>query len=529
MQFKHLGALFSKTLLLALAKPKTAILAVTAFSIFGFYGGSQLTEQFFPVSDRDMFTIEVYLPQSASIEATETLTRKLDALLQQKEHLQSVQWFVGSSSPSFYYNLIPRKDGSAFFAQAMVTMDHFTSANALVPKLQIEVDALFPEGQIIVRKLEQGPPFDAPVEYRIVGPNLNTLKQLGDELRLLMASITTVKHTRATLGDVTPKAVVNVNETEAKRLGLSLRQVSAQLHHALDGVVHSSVLETTEELPVRIRIGEAARDNLASLLSLNIVSPVASDTADYPGIALSSIATIELQPSHSDIPRRNGERVNTIQAYLRDGVLPASVVQEMDAKLAQGALPLPAGYRLEKGGESEKRNDAVGDLMIYVGVIVTLLVVVVVLSFNSFRLSGIIFAVAIQAAGFGLLSVYIMGYAFGFTVIIALLGLIGLAINAAIVILAELKANPQAIEGEASAISQCVQLCARHISSTTITTLGGFMPLILSGGGFWPPFAIAIAGGTVFTTLLSFFFVPAVFMLMAKHRAFELSSPTAAS
>lgn len=528
IQLEAVSQAFARSLRAALNKPKLTLLGVTAFSLFGFYGGSQLTEQFFPVSDRDMFNIEVYLPESASITATESLTRRLDAHLQKKNHLETVQWFIGASSPSYYYNLVPSKDGSPFFAQAMVTMDHFSNANALIPQLQIELDALFPEAQILVRKLEQGPPFNAPVEYRIVGPNLQTLKRLGDELRLLMSDINSVKHTRATLASAVPKALVDINETEAKRLGLTLRQVSAQLNNALEGVVHSSLLETTEELPVRIRLGNAARDDLDSLLAMNIVASntlnnSAAAQTGYQGIALSAIADIRLQPSHSVIPRRNGERINTIEAYLRDGVLPASVVMQLDEKLAAGALPLPAGYRLEKGGESEKRNDAVGDLMIYVGLIVTLLVVVVVLSFNSFRLSSIIFAVAIQAAGFGLLSVYLLNYAFGFTVIIGLLGLIGLAINAAIVILAELKANPDAINADKNAISHCVQLCARHITSTTITTLGGFMPLILSGGGFWPPFAIAIAGGTIFTTLLSFYFVPAAFMLMATRRPFELA------
>ncbi|NRB40876.1 MAG: efflux RND transporter permease subunit [Pseudomonadales bacterium] len=528
IRLPKLAAAFESSLHTALTRPKTTLLAVMGFSLFGFYGGSQLTEQFFPVSDRDMFNIEVYLPESASLQATESLTLELDKYLQKKPELTSLQWFIGASSPSYYYNLVPSKDGSPFYAQAMVTMTDFKAANAWVPQLQIELDARFPQAQIIVRKLEQGPPFNAPVEYRIVGPNLNTLKQLGDDFRLLMSDIPAVKHTRATLANATPKAQVNINENEAKRLGLTLRQISEQLHHALDGVVHSSLLETTEELPVRIRLGVAARDDLDSLLAMNIVSPQMTSTqgnnTQYSGIPLSTIADIRLLPSHSNIPRRNGERINTIEAYLRDGILPANVVKIIDAKLADGSFTLPVGYRLEKGGESEKRNDAVGDLMIYIGLIITLLVVVVVLSFNSFRLSGIIFAVAIQAAGLGLFSVYLFGYAFGFTVIIGLLGLIGLAINAAIVILAELKANPEAIRGDKTAITLCVTLCARHISSTTITTLGGFMPLILSGGGFWPPFAIAIAGGTLFTTLLSFYFVPAVFMLMAKRRAFELST-----
>jgi multidrug efflux pump subunit AcrB len=185
---------------------------------------------------------------------------------------------------------------------------------------------------------------------------------------------------------------------------------------------------------------------------------------------------------------------------------------------------LPAGYRIEFGGESAKRNNAVGNLMASLGVILILLLTVIVLLFNSFRLGGIIFLSAFQSMGLGLLSVYIFDYPFGFTVIIGLLGLMGLAINAAIVIVAELKINPKAVAGDSDAIIDAVLSCTRHISSTTITTVGGFLPLILAGGGFWPPFAVAIAGGTVLTTLLSFYFVPAAFKLMSSRKQFTLTA-----
>ncbi|MDB2387231.1 efflux RND transporter permease subunit, partial [Shewanella sp.] len=145
-------------------------------------------------------------------------------------------------------------------------------------------------------------------------------------------------------------------------------------------------------------------------------------------------------------------------------------------------------------------------------------VATVVLSFNSFRLTGIILFSAVQSAGLGLLAVYAFGYPFGFTVIIGLLGLMGLAINAAIVILAELEQTASTREGDTAAIVSRVSSCGRHIGSTTITTIGGFLPLIIAGGGFWPPFAIAIAGGTLLTTLLSLVWVPTMYHLIMRAK-----------
>jgi multidrug efflux pump subunit AcrB len=516
---KSISLLFRKSLKLTLNYPKITILVVFLLPLSGFMAAKELTEQFFPPSDRDMFQIELYLPAQASISQTQRMTQALDYLLVQEEGIKHVRWFIGNNAPSFYYNLVPNQKGAQNYAQAMVTADDFRAANRLIPQLQPLLDDAFPDVQILVRKLEQGPPFNAPIELRLYGPNLDTLKTLGDQARQVLSNTQNVIHSRATLQPGTPKVWLNVNEDAGRISGLSLTEIANQLQHNLQGVTQGSILQATESIPVRVRVGDEQRQDLADLADLSITVP-----GVVGNIPLSALATVELKPSRGAIPRRNGERVNVIEGYLKAGVLPAIALKNYQENLKQAGFTLPAGYRMEIGGESAGRNDAVGNLLASIGVIATLLVTVVVLSFNSFRMSILIFLAAFQSVGLGLLSVYAFSYPFGFTVIIGLLGLMGLAINAAIVILAELKADEKAIEGDADAIVTAVMSCARHISSTTITTVGGFLPLILAGGGFWPPFAVAIAGGTVLTTLLSFYFVPAAFRLMSRRRAFELSA-----
>jgi multidrug efflux pump subunit AcrB len=465
-----------------------------------------------------MFQIEVYLSSQSSIFATEQVTQQISKHLKTDQGVESVSWFIGNSAPSFYYNLTPRQRGANYYAQAMVTTEHFETANALIPTLQKTLDAQFPGAQILVRKLEQGPPFNAPIEMRIYGPNLDTLKELGDEARRILSTTEHVLHSRATLEAGMPKVLVDVNEEASLISGMGLTQLALQLQANLDGAVKGSVIESTESIPVRIRVGDQQRQSLASLGDLTL--PTAGQEFNS-GVRLAALAELKLQPSRGAIPHRNGQRVNVIEAYLAADILPDAVLKDFQQQLAQQGFTVPAGYRLEIGGESDKRADAISDLMTYVSVIVALLVAVIVLSFNSFRLGAIILLVALQAAGLGLLCVYLFGYPFGFTVIIGILGLIGLAINAAIVILAELQADEAAVRGDVAAIKLAVMSCTRHITSTTITTVGGFLPLILAGGGFWPPFAIAIAGGTVLTTILSFFFVPAAFKVSRgrKHEA----------
>lgn len=521
-----LTRLFEHSLNLALANPGKTLLATLVIPALGFAGKTQMPDQFFPVADRDMFHIEVYLPTKSSFAKTEALARRIDGVLQNYEEIENSHWLVGRSVPPFYYNLKGGHDRQQFYAQAMIKTPHFSIANRILPELQQRLDELFPEAQILVQKLEQGPPFDAPVEVRLYGPGVDALRQLGDQVRLILSQTQHVTHTRATLGQAMPVVEVNVREELIVDRGLSLEAIAEHLRAAIDGVVAGSVLEGTEALPVRVKVQSSRRENPSQLADIELPDNSINGGDVTP---LSALGELNVVQKTSVIPHRNGRRINTVQAYLRANVLPDTVLQEFRQRMAAAQFEIPPGYTLEFGGESAERASSVGNLMSSLGVIAVLLVVVLVLSFNSYRIFGIIAAVATLSIGSGILCVYAFAYPFGFIVIVALMGLMGLAINAAIVILAELKANATAVNGDKAAIVASVMSCARHITSTTITTIGGFTPLMLAGGGFWPPFALAIAGGTLLTTILSFYFVPTAFFLFARRRAFELKGHIPAS
>jgi len=513
---------FSSSVRFGVTHPIITIALVLLVPFTGYWSMSQLTEQFFPPSDRDMFEIQVYMPPQASIYATKNTSEKIDDIIHRYPEVERIDWLVGANFPSFYYNLQARQNNAPYFSQAMVKTENFDQANALIPQLQKVLDEEVPEAQILVRKLNQGPPFTAPVELRVYGENLDTLKAIGEDVRLILAGVPHVTHTRETLQPGTPKVWLKVDEDTAKLNGISLNQFAGMLQTTLTGRESGSVIEGSESVPIRVRVADEARENLAHLSNIRL--PISSDVYST-GINVSTLAELELTTSRGAITRRNGQRVNTIEGYIEAGVLPQTVLNEFQKRLEN--YQMPSGYTIGFGGESAERDNSVNSLISNVAVVVVLMVLVVVMSFNSFRMSSIIFMVAGLAGGLGLLSVWIFGYPFGFTVIIAMLGIAGLAINAAIVILTELKLDKEASSGNVDAVVDAVMSCTRHISSTTITTVGGFMPLIIAGGGFWPPFAVAIVGGTVLTTLISFYFVPVVYHLMTKNQRKTVVEPTA--
>lgn len=504
--------------------PRFALLVTSVIPLLGWSTGLLLEEQFFPPADRAQFQIELELPGIGSLQETEELARQLRRTLLEFPEIQRVSWFLGESAPPFYYNLIPSRKRTARYGQAIVDCQPGTKMRELIRSVQGKLDSEFPEVTGLARQLEQGPPFAAPVEARVFGPDPAKLRELGDQIRLAMTQTPDIVSTRSNFTESIPKVTFTVDERQARLAGLDHLQIAAGLASLLEGVTGGSILEETEELPIRVRISRDLRGDLARINSIDLLA--ASSNAGeqqsgegYQGVPISSLASLELGIQESAITRRNGLRMNEVQAYITAGVLPAKVQRDLEARLVAADFQLPEGYWLEYAGAAAERNDAVGYLVVNAALLFTLMVVTLVAALNSFRLAGLLFAVAFLAVGFSFGSLWLMGFPWGFMAIVGMMGMIGIAVNDSIVVLAALNGLPQQKRTDAVAVRQCVLGNSRHVIATTLTTVAGFTPLFLGGGEFWPPVAIAIAGGVVGATSLAFLFVPSAFMLLQPSRA----------
>ncbi len=515
------GRVFKQSLLLAVRFPLPAMALALVLPLLGFLSMSTLTAQFFPGVDRDQFYIEFNLPPGTAIQETRSVAEKIDRLLAAEDNIEQIYWSIGRSGPAFYYNITGGRSNAPAFAQAFITTTSNAATEHLVQKLERALPDAAPNAQVIVRGLVQGPPVDAPVELRIVGPELDTLRELGDALRLKLADVETITVTRSTQNGGAPKVVVDVNEAKARALGLDMTAIATQLKAGLEGVVGGSLLERTERLPVRVRLGDDIRSNLNAIRDLPVVAPqtiALAGNGQFAALPLSAIAEIQILPSDSVINHRNGERINTVQGFTLRSVLPEEALKEIQTRLDADNFTLPPGYRLEIGGDSDARSSTLGNLLASVGIIVTLTIAIIVMTFNSFRLSLIALVVCVLSAGLSIFALAVFRYPFGITAILGVIGSIGVSINAAIIIMTGLQQNTKAANGDHAAMVEVLMGSSRHIISTTVTTFGGFLPLILAGGGFWPPFAMAVAGGVLLATVISFYFTPPAFSLIYAAR-----------
>ncbi len=490
-----------------IGRPSVGIGLSLAAPLAGFLAFTQLDEQFFPPSGRNQFFISLELPPAGSLSETIRTSEHVNAIAREMG-IANVDWFYGESAPQFYYNVMANRRGVSNFAQGIVTIDPEASTTDTIRELQRRLDANVTGARTLVRQLEQGPPFEAPIEVRLFGPDLDVLQELGYEIGEILASVPDVTQIKSELSEPLPQLALRVDAESARMASLNPSTIADDMFAMLEGRTGGMVLQDTEQLPVVVRVMSSARSDLQRITSMDLR---VDDGREMRRVPIASLATLSLESKTAIIPRLNRERMNEVAAYLTAGVLPSEIQQDFQSRLAASDFELPVGYRLEYGGEGSKRDDAVGNLVSTVGVLAVCMIATLVLSFGSFRLAGMIGLVAVLSIGLGILSLSIAGYPFGFMSIIGTMGLIGVAINDSIVVLAAIQANPRAAAGNLACIVDEVVESSRHVIATTLTTVAGFAPLVLDGGSFWPPMAVCIGGGVLGATFLALVMIPALF------------------
>ncbi|MCC5996135.1 MAG: efflux RND transporter permease subunit [Oceanicaulis sp.] len=512
LRSRPLAFIYRKVLDAVIAQPVLGVALSLILPVAGFAAATTLPGQFFPPTERDMFQVRLVLPASVSIDQTRARIEQATDMLLAYDGVQEVVWIAGAGAPRVYYNMMNTVQGRPNFASGFVRANSKETSARVVRDFQRAAITAFPDAQVLATPFEQGPPSPAPVELLIIGPDFAVLDRIGADIRRILSGVPGVTFTQAGLELGQPVARLDADEAEAGLAGLRLTDLAARLRADIDGVPGGSVLEGVEELPVRVIAPDVRRDSIEGLGA----TPMPSRGGAGAPVGISAFGQFTLAPETAAIPRLDGERTNPVYAYLEPYVLPAPVLAEFQRRFAAEGIALPPGYRIAIGGDAENQGEAMADLMSTAIPLLILIIASVVLAFNSFRYAGVIFTAGFLSVGLAMFGVWMFGTPLGFNAIVGSLGLVGLSINGSIVVLSALKANPLARAGDRDAIRETVVDATRHIIATTLTTIGGFSPLLIEGDAFWLPFAAAVAGGVAGSAVLALIFAPAAFTLLVR-------------
>jgi len=469
-----------------------------------------LTFQFFPNADRAQVVVELFLPEGTDPQRTGEAAAEMERLIRSREEVVSIHRFVGFTGPGFYYNL-PDSTQAPNRARLVVNTRSLDDAAPLIDWIRDYVNESLPELDIVAGTLAQGPPRAAPVELRLYHTD-NTLRlAAAEQVFRLLKSIPGAVDVRHDIDLGTPVLRLQVDDASAERYGLSRADVAQTLFGRSFGLTIEQYRQEIEPIPIVLRSREGTAMELSRLLS----SYVYNSAGD--AIPMSLIASVEADWQAAGVQHRNGVRVYSITAGLAQGYSFSQILEVLNQRLLQE--PLPAGARMESGGDLESSGEANQAIFKTAPIGILLLLFFLLLQFNSFiRVGIILLTVPLAAAGIfpGLV---LTGSPFGFQPLLGVIALVGIVVNNAIVLIDLIDQRLAAGIPINAAVTDAVARRTRPILLTTATTVAGLLPLALSSSTLWPPMAWAIISGLLASTIQTLLVIPAVCRLTLKEVA----------
>jgi multidrug efflux pump len=481
-------------------------------------------KQFFPASSRPELLIDLWLPQGASLKATETQAKKVEQLLlTEPEMKKAVKYFasyIGNGSPRFYLPL-DLKLFNDNFAQLVITTHDIKAREALKQLLEArfaDVSGEWSGLRARVLRLENGPPVGFPVQFRVSGENIAELRRVADQVATVMRANPHAKDVNFDWNEMGKAIRLEVDQDRARALGISSQELSSFLNSMLTGMSVTRMREGDQLIDVVARAAGDERARLSALADINI------HTASGRYVPLAQVAKISYELEEGLVWRRNRLPTITVMSDIRDGTQAPVVSAQIDAELAALRESLPAGLRIEMGGateESEKGESSIKAVMpLMLAGVITLLMI----QLQSMSRTLLV----LLTAPLGLIGVAIalllFNVPFGFVANLGVIALSGMIMRNSVILVDQIEQDEKAGKPQWEAIVGSTVRRFRPIMLTAAAAILAMIPLTRSV--FWGPMAVAIMGGLIVATLLTLLFLPALYAAWYRVKP---GKPTAAA
>lgn len=487
---------------------------ITLIVAFALFGGSLMVFKIigfrlFPTSEKPQFLVNVNMPLQSNLETTDKMARYVEEQLKQEKEVEYFTTNVGKGNPRIYYNVIPENE-KPDFAQFFVQLRHDVPPAAkrkVIERLR-EHFATVAGARIEVKDFEQGPPIEAPVAFRISGDNLDTLRLLAGRAEQLLKSIPGAIYVNNEVGVLKSDIKLAINTEKSRALGIQTADIDKTVRLSVAGLDAGKYTdEDGDDYSIMVN---APRESFATI---NTFNNVFINNALGTPVPLSQVAQLEFESSPSTIKHLDKKRFVVITAFTGKGVLAQQVLKDFMKKADQ--LQLPVGYELQMAGEAESEKDAFGGgFMTVVIATVFLFIMVLILEFKTFKSTLIVLSVIPLGIIGGVLMLWLTGNPMSFVAIIGFIGLAGVEVKNSILLVDftnQLRAEGKSLD---DAIKEAGELRFLPIVLTSLTAIGGLMPIALSSNPLISPLALVLIGGLISSTLLSRIVTPVVYKLI---------------
>ncbi|MCK4101978.1 efflux RND transporter permease subunit [Acinetobacter radioresistens] len=486
---------------------KTVIISTVGLFILSILMFKLVPQQFFPPSNRAEILVDLKLEEGASLTATENAVKKVERFLSTQEGIDNFVAYVGTGSPRFYLPL-DQQLPQASFAQFVVLASSLDDRDEIRRSLDQQIRKLLPEVRTRVSLLENGPPVGYPIQYRVSGEDLSLVRQWAQRVAQVIGKNPNTTNVHLDWGEPSKTIILNIDQDRARQMGISSADLARLLNSSISGAAIDQYREKRELIEIRLRGDQAERVDVGSLASLAV------PTSQGSTVPLAQIAQIDYSFEDGLIWHRNRLPTITVRADIRSQQQPATVVNEMAGQIEQLRNELPPGYLIEVGGtveESARGQSSVNAGMpLFLAVVMTLLM----LQLKSISRALIVFL----TAPLGLIGVVIFlllfNKPFGFVAMLGTIALSGMIMRNSLILIDQIEQDIQAGHDRWNAI---IDATVRRFRPIILTALAAVLAMIpLSRSIFFGPMAVAIMGGLIIATLLTLFFLPALYAAWFK-------------
>jgi len=479
------------------------VIGTTAASLVLAVAGMKLVpQQFFPSSSRPELIVELRMKEGASFAATTEQVRKMEAALAKDEGVRFYTAYTGAGAPRFYLALNPELPNPGY-AQFIVMTKDLEAREQVRSRLMAAADQAFPQAWVRVTRLELGPPVGFPVQFRVVGPDTQAVREIAREVEQAVAASPKVRDVQLDWNDPVRTLRVNIDQDKARALGLTPADVALVTQSVTSGATLSQLREGEELIDIVARAIPGERLDVESLKNVNVY------TRHGSVVPLSQIATVRYELEEPVLWRRNRDMAITVRADVKDGEQGVSVTQEIRPAVDKIAAGLPAGYRIDVGGAVEESDKANRALAAVAPVMLLTILLILMLQLQSFSLMGMVFLTAPLGLAGVVPALLLFQAPLGFVAILGVIALSGMIMRNAVILVDQVQIEIAAGNDPWTAVVNAAVHRTRPVVLTALATTLAMIPLTHSV--FWGPMAIAIMGGLTVATLLTIFFVPALY------------------
>jgi multidrug efflux pump subunit AcrB len=472
-------------------------------------GSPFVARQFFPPSDRPDLLVDLSLPQNASIYASEEAAEKLDGLLKGDPDVDRWSTYVGRGAIRFYLPLNVELPND-FFTQAVIVAKDVAARERLQKKLEAALAENFPSAVSRVSPLGLGPPVGWPVQYRVNGPDISEVRDIGLQLAQIVATAPGARHINYDWMEPARMVRIHIDQDQARLLGLSSQAIAAVMNSVVTGTPVTQVRDGIWLVNVLTRATDEDRLSLSTLRTLQIPLP------NGRTVPLSQIASFDFAQEYPLIWRRDRVPTLTVQADVAPGVLPESVVDALAPQVANLKANLPASYRIAVGGTVEESQKSQASVFAVVPLMLFVMISFLMIQLRSFnRLFLVLSVVPMGLIGI-VAALLLFQQPLGFVAILGILSLLGMIARNAVILIEQIDFElAQGLDVWNAVIEASVSRF-RPITLTAISTVLGLIPIAVTI--FWGPMAIAVMGGLLVATVLTLIFLPALYVAWFRIR-----------